>query len=83
MGVPFLTKPPIKIGKSKGSATVPGTQPKMGKTRPQAAAVMKTADLGQGYMNAKRIAKANPNVKDKHVVPRAKISTRATPKAEY
>lgn len=73
---------PAKTGKSKGTATMPGTQPKIGKT-PQPARVVKGDALKDGFMGAKRIKRQGANVKGKEVVPRAKIATRANPKAEY
>lgn len=75
---------PPKTGKSKGSATQPGTQPKVGKTpQPARASKVDAGAMAQGFTRAKKIGRAGANVKHKEIVPRAKITTRATPKAEY
>lgn len=59
---------------------VPGTQPKIGKTRPQATMVAKEKPPRSGF--SRKSKPLGPGV-GKEVVPRAQIVTRAKPTAEY
>jgi hypothetical protein len=73
-------KMPMSAPPKPGSrATVPGTQPQMGKTRPQAAAVSKAPPPNSSFAGARRVAKAAAGKIGKEVVPRAPIVTRAKP----
>lgn len=89
MAMPYnfmkAAQPPSVTPEAPSSrVTTPGTQPQVGKPKKQPAKASTMAvDLSNGFAGAKRVAKASANKKGKEVVPRAKIETRANPKAEY